>query len=56
MFDFSDEDMPNVPQNPFKYLKETFKDTAFRASQYKMLHKLIFLDQHLGANPKNTYC
>ena len=25
-----------------KYLRETFKDTAFRASQCKMLHKLIY--------------
>ena len=41
-FGFSDEDMQSVPQAPFKYLRETFKDTAFRASQYKMLHKLIY--------------
>ena len=39
---FSDEDMESVPQAPFKYLRETFKDTAFRASQYKMLNKLIY--------------
>ena len=38
-FGFSEEDMLSIPQNPFKYLRETFKDTAFRASQYKMLHK-----------------
>ena len=24
------------------YLRETFNDTAFRASQFKMLHKLIY--------------
>ena len=41
-FGFSDEDMQSVPQAPFKYLRETFKDTAFRASQFKMLHKLIY--------------
>ena len=28
-FDFSDEDMQSVPQAPFEYLRETFKDTAF---------------------------
>ena len=41
-FGFSDEDMQNVPQAPFKYLREIFKDTAFRTSQYKMLNKLIY--------------
>ena len=34
--------MQSVPQNPFTYLRDTFKDTAFRASQYKMIHKLIY--------------
>ena len=38
-FDFTEEDMQSVPQNPFTYLKNTFKDTAFRASQYKMIQK-----------------
>ena len=41
-FGFSDEDMQSVPQESFKYLREIFKDTAFRASQFKMLHKLIY--------------
>ena len=41
-FGFSDEDMQSVPQAPFEYLRETFKATAFRASQFKMLHKLIY--------------
>ena len=41
-FQFSDEDMTKVPQNPFTYLRQVFKDTAFRASQYKMLYKLIY--------------
>ena len=41
-FGFSDEDMQSVPQDPFKYLREIFKNTAFRAYQYKMLHKLIY--------------
>ena len=31
-----------ISKAPFEYLRETFKDTAFRASQYKMLHKLIY--------------
>ncbi len=31
-FGFSDEEMQSVPQAPFKYKWETFKDTAFRAS------------------------
>ena len=26
-FGFSDEDMQSVPQAPFKYLRETFKDS-----------------------------
>ena len=30
---FSEEDMLSVPQNPFKYPRETLKDTAFRESQ-----------------------
>ena len=34
--------MQSVPQAPFKYLRETLKDKAFRASQFKMLHKLIY--------------
>ena len=33
-FGFSDDDMEILPQAPFKYLRETFKDTPFRASQY----------------------
>ena len=39
-----------MPQAPFKYLTEIFKDTAFRASQYKMLHKLIYTKKllHIG--------
>ena len=41
-FQFSDEDMTKVPQNPFTYLRQVFKDTAFRTSQYKMLYKLIY--------------
>ena len=41
-FNFSDGDIDSVPSNPFTYLRETFKDTAFRASQYKMLNKLIY--------------
>ena len=43
-FGFSDEDMQSVPQAPFKYSRETFKDKAFSASQYKMLHKLSLCD------------
>ena len=31
-----------VPQNPLKYPREIFKDTAFRALQYEMLHQLIY--------------
>ena len=34
--------MQSVPQNPFTYLREIFKDTAFRVSQFKMLNKLIY--------------
>ena len=41
-FQFSDEDMTKVPQNPFTYLRQAFKDTALRASQYKMLYKVIY--------------
>ena len=41
-FGFFDEDMQSVPQDPFIYLREIFKDTAFRASQFKMFHKLIY--------------
>ena len=41
-FNFSEVDMRSVPQNPFTYLREIFKDTAFRASQFKMLNKLIY--------------
>ena len=41
-FHFSDAEMDSVPKNPFTYLREIFKDTAFRASQYKMLNKLIY--------------
>ena len=39
-FNFSEADMESVPQNPFTFLREIFKDTAFRASQYKILNKL----------------
>ena len=28
-FNFLEEDRQSVPQNPFIYLRETFKDTAF---------------------------
>ena len=28
-FQFSDEDMTKVPQNPFTYLRQLYKDTAF---------------------------
>jgi hypothetical protein len=28
-FHFSDSDMTEVPQNPFTYLRQAFKDTAF---------------------------
>ena len=41
-FNFSEADMDSVPNNPFTYLREIFKDTAFRSSQYKMLNKLIY--------------
>ena len=41
-FDFTEEDMQSVSQNQFTYLRNTFKDIAFRASQYKMIHKLIY--------------
>ena len=34
--------MDSVPPNPFTYLREIFKDTAFRASQYKILNKLVY--------------
>ena len=30
----SEEDMEREPQNPFAYLRETFKDTAFRTSLF----------------------
>ena len=39
-FNFSDADMDSVPLNPLTHLRETFIDTAFRASQYKMFNKL----------------
>jgi hypothetical protein len=41
-FQFSDKDMTKVPQNPFTYLRQVFKDTALRTTQYKMLYKLIY--------------
>ena len=41
-FNFSEADMQSVPQNPFTHLREIFKDTAFRTSQFKMPNKLIF--------------
>ena len=41
-FNFSEADMQSVPQNPFTYLREIFRDTAFRASQFKILNKLIY--------------
>jgi hypothetical protein len=34
--------MANVPQNPFTYPREVFKDSALRVPQYKMLFKLIY--------------
>ena len=40
-FNFTDAEMNSVPSNPFTYLREIFKDTALRASQYKMLIKLF---------------
>ena len=46
-FGFSDEDRKNVPQDPFKYLRETIKNTAFRASQNKILYKLIYIKKLL---------
>ena len=46
-FGFFDEDMQSVPQDPFIYLREIFKDTAFRASQFKMFHKLIYTKKPL---------
>ena len=47
-FHFSDADMESVPQNPFTYLREIFNDTAFRASQYKILnnHTVVFSHIH----------
>ena len=33
----------SAPSNPFTYLREIFKDTAFRASQYKILNKLLYV-------------
>ena len=41
-FNFSEVDLQSVPQKPFTYLREIFKDTAFRTSQFKMLNKLIY--------------
>ena len=41
-FNFSGGDIDSVPSNPFTYLSDTFKYTAFIASQYKMLNKLIY--------------
>jgi hypothetical protein len=29
-FQFSEEDMTKVPQSPFTYLRQVFKDTAVR--------------------------
>ena len=50
-FNFSEEDIQRVPQNLFTYLGETFKDTAFRTSQYKMLYLL----EMCQVTYKNTY-
>ena len=51
--------MQSVPQKPFKYLREIFKDAAFRASQYKMLHKLFVSNEDHLINGheavKNTF-
>jgi zinc-binding in reverse transcriptase len=41
-FGFSENDMTEVPQNPFTYLRKVFKDTTFRMAQYKMLYKLTY--------------
>ena len=46
-FNFSDADMDSVPQNQFTYLREIFQDTSFRASQYKILNKLIYAEKLL---------
>jgi hypothetical protein len=34
--------MTEVPQNPFTYIRQTFEDTAIRASQYEILFKIIY--------------
>ena len=39
---FTDQEMTEVPENPFSYMRKAFKDTAFRASQFKMIYKLIY--------------
>ena len=36
-YNFSDEKIQSVPQNPFTYLREIFKKTACRSLQYKIL-------------------
>ena len=41
-FNFYEKDMSEVPQSLFTYLRQIFKDRAFRSSQYKMLIKLIY--------------
>jgi hypothetical protein len=41
-FQFFDEDKTKVTQNPFTYFRQVFKDTAFKASQYKILFKPIY--------------
>ena len=35
-------DETEVPENPFSYMRKAFKDTSFRASQYKMIYNLMY--------------
>ena len=56
----SDEDMQSVPRAHFKYLRETFRDTAFRASQFLRVNFLkgktkAIKSYHCGSQVKGPH-